>query len=64
MDLKIQDYIHSGVANIWIVDPKERKGWNCSDGNWILTERFDVANSPIYLSLNELFKKIDEDAAE
>lgn len=64
MDRKIQDYIEFGVANIWVVDPKERKGWNCSDDNWIRTERFEAANSPIYLSLSELFQKIDEDASE
>ena len=64
MDRKIQNYIEFGVSNIWVVDPRKREGWNCSDGNWIRTDRFIVPNSPIYLSLAELFQKIDEDAAE
>jgi hypothetical protein len=35
-----------------------------SDGNWVRKERFEVAGSPIYLSLAELFAKIDEDNAD
>jgi hypothetical protein len=35
-----------------------------SDGSWVRKERFEVAGSPIYLSLPELFKKIDEDNAD
>jgi Uma2 family endonuclease len=64
MDKKIQNYIDFGVANIWVVDPMTREGSNCSDGNWIRAERFEVAETSIYLSLPELFRKIDEDAAE
>jgi len=52
------------VPNIWVVDPKTRAGWDCSDRNWVRKERFEVANSPIYLSLPELFAKIDEDNAD
>ena len=64
MDKKIQNYIEFGVSNIWVVDPRKREGWNCSDGNWIRTERFAIPGLAIYLSLAELFQKIDEDAAE
>jgi len=59
---KIEDYRRFLVPNIWIVDPIKRLGWDCSDGNWIRKERFEVAGSPIYLDLCELFK--DLDAAE
>ncbi len=64
MDKKIQNYIDFGVPNIWVIDPAKRTGWNCSNGSWIPTERFAVADSPIYLSLPELFAKIDEDLAD
>jgi hypothetical protein len=47
------------VPNIWIVDPQQRIGWDCSTGNWIRTKRFEVAGSPIYLSLDELFRELD-----
>jgi Uma2 family endonuclease len=53
-----------GVPNCWVVDPATRSGWDLSDGNWVSKERFEVADSPIYLSLSELFTKIDEDNAD
>jgi Uma2 family endonuclease len=57
---KIEDYRAFQVPNIWIVDPIKRIGWDCSDGNWTRKERFEVAGSPIYLDLPELFKELDE----
>ena len=56
---KIEDYRQFGVAHIWIVDLVRRCGWDCSDGNWILKTRFDLAGSPVYLDLDELFKELD-----
>jgi Uma2 family endonuclease len=56
---KIDDYIAFHVPNIWIVDPKKRIGWDCGNGNWIRRERFEVSGSPIYLSLDELFRNLD-----
>jgi Uma2 family endonuclease len=53
-----------GVPNLWVVDPQTRSGWDLSDGNWVSKERFEVADSPIYLSLTELFQRIDEDSAD
>jgi hypothetical protein len=59
MQQRIEDYITFQVPNIWLVDPKERIGWDCSSGNWIRRERFEVAGTPIYLSLDELFHDLD-----
>ena len=63
IDEKIRDYIAFGVGNVWIVDPSTRAGWDCSTGDWVRAERFTVAGSPIYLSLPELFARIDEENA-
>jgi hypothetical protein len=41
------------------VDPIKRLGWDCSDGNWMRKERFEVTGSPIYLDLRDLFKELD-----
>jgi Uma2 family endonuclease len=60
MDEKIRNYIDFGVPNIWVVDAAARVGWDCSDGNWLRKERFEVSGSPIYLSLPELFAELDE----
>ena len=34
-----------------------------SDGNWTRKERFEVTGSPIYLSLDELFRELDASEA-
>ena len=60
MDKKIRNYLDFGVRHVWVVDPTTRTGWDCSDGNWVRKERFEVAGSRIYLSLPELFAELDE----
>jgi Uma2 family endonuclease len=60
---KIKDYIQFQVPNIWIIDPKTREGWDCSTGNWVRKERFEVAGTLIYLSLDELFSDLDAEEA-
>lgn len=61
IDRKVRDYIEFGVRSIWLVDPESRAGWDCSAGDWVRTERLSVPNSPVYLSISELFQQIDED---
>jgi Uma2 family endonuclease len=56
---KIDDYRSFHVPNIWVIDPVKRIGWDCSDGNWTRKDRFEVAASPIYLELHELFSEFD-----
>ena len=56
---KIDDYRTFGVPYIWVIDPIKRVGWDCSDGNWIQKDRFEVTASPIYMSLTELFRELD-----
>jgi len=64
IDARLSNLRSFGVPNLWVVDPATRCGWDCSDGNWVRKERFEVAGTPIYLSLTELFQKIDEDNAD
>jgi len=60
MQEKIEDYRKFGIPNIWYVDPLKRTGWNCSGGDWIQTERFEVADTSIYLDMATLFQEVDE----
>jgi len=48
---RIADYLQKGIPGIWIVDPKTRKGWDCSSGDWIESVIFRLPDSPIYLDL-------------
>jgi len=59
MQSRIEDYRRFGVPHIWVVDPAQRIGWDCSDGNWIRKTRFEVSASPIHLDLDELFRNLD-----
>jgi Uma2 family endonuclease len=56
---KIDDYRRFSIPHIWIVDPVERAGWNCSDGNWTRTSNFAINGSPIHLDLGQLFRDLD-----
>ena len=60
MDKKIRNYSEFGVPRIWVVDGATRIGWDCSDGNCLREERFELSNTLIYLSLAELFTELDE----
>jgi Uma2 family endonuclease len=51
---RIVDYRQKGIAGIWVVDPKTRKGWDCSSGNWIETVVFNLQDSPIHLDLDAI----------
>ena len=64
IDERLRNFASFGVPHLWVVDPATRVGWDCSDGNWVRRERLEVSASPIYLSLPELFAKIDEDNAD
>lgn len=56
---KIEDYIQFEVPNVWVVDPVKRQGWDCSSGNWIQKNRFELPGSPILLDLDSLFRELD-----
>ena len=51
---RIADYRQKGIPGIWVVDPKSRKGWDCSSGNWIETSTFRLSDSPVYLDLSAI----------
>ena len=54
-----RDYQAMGVETVWIVDPKTRSGRMCSGAKWVAAERLEVAGTPIYVELNELFRRLD-----
>jgi Uma2 family endonuclease len=54
-----EDYRRMGVANIWVVDPEERRGFDWSAG-WQERTRFAVSNSPVCLDLPEVFASLPQ----
>jgi Uma2 family endonuclease len=59
MNQKIADYQAFGVQNIWVIDPREKSGWDVSSGQWIAADRFAVSGTPVYLDLAELFTSLE-----
>jgi Uma2 family endonuclease len=56
---RLEDYRRMGVAHIWVADPEERRGFDWSAG-WQERARFEVANSPVYLDLPEVFATLPQ----
>jgi Uma2 family endonuclease len=56
---KIDEYRAFKIQGIWVIDPVNRIGWDCSDGNWTRKDRFELAGTPIRLDMQELFSELD-----
>jgi Uma2 family endonuclease len=56
---RFADYRQMGIAHIWVVDPKTRRGYDCSEGSWIETMSFKVENSPIAVDLAVIFAELE-----
>jgi Uma2 family endonuclease len=54
---RIADYRAMGVKAIWVIDPENRRGWDCSTGNWIETADFRLA--PVYMNLAEVLAELE-----
>ena len=55
---RARDYWTMGVETVWIIDPKTRSGRLCSGTQWVRTQRLEVAGTPIYLELDDLFARL------
>jgi Uma2 family endonuclease len=54
---RIADYRAMGVKGIWVIDPENRGGWDCSTGNWIETTDFRLP--PVYMNLAEVLADLE-----
>ena len=55
------DYAAMGTQNIWLIDPETNKVWIFVRGSWqkATEPRLAVENSPVYLDLEWLWRKLD-----
>src|SRR5271167_3270749 len=56
---RFEDYRQMGVAHIWVVDPRTRRGYDCSAASWIEALFFKVENSPISVDLSVIFAELE-----
>ena len=61
MLVRLADFWKMGIRNIWVLDPAERMALIYTENGLRVAEadRLEVADSPIYLDLNEVFSALD-----
>jgi len=59
---RLADYRRMGIANVWVVDPENRTGYNCSTADWIETTRFEIKGSPVAVDLAAIFAELESNA--
>jgi Uma2 family endonuclease len=59
--VRLEDYLKMGTAHIWLLDPEERIAFVYTDAGLkqVHTSRLEVAGTPIYMDLNEVFAGLD-----
>ncbi|MBT9331094.1 Uma2 family endonuclease [Paracidobacterium acidisoli] len=60
---KCRDYRLMGVENIWLIDPSTRSGQAAIPQGWQDTLEFGIPETPIRLSLEDLFARLDRSLA-
>jgi Uma2 family endonuclease len=62
MQERIDDYARMGVEHVWLIDPMIRHAWVATaDGSHTrVAEAFEVAGTPIRISLAEVFAELDD----
>jgi Uma2 family endonuclease len=56
---RAQDYRAMGVETVWIIDPKTRTGRMCSGSKWVEAKRLEVAGTPMFVELDDIFNQIN-----
>jgi Uma2 family endonuclease len=53
---RVNDYIAFGVPYVWIVDPRTRKGYNCTPEGMTETAVFRTENPELIVPLDAVFE--------
>jgi len=56
---RLTDYRQMGIQNVWVIDPANRVGYDCSTAAWLPSEEFRIADSPIFLRLADLWSELE-----
>ena len=55
---RLSDYRNMGIQNVWVIDPINAVGYDCSTTAWLPVEEFRVADPPIFLRLSDLWNEL------
>jgi Uma2 family endonuclease len=56
---RLGDYRRMGIQNVWVIDPANRIGYDCSTAAWLPVEEFRVAGTPVHFPLANLWSELD-----
>ena len=56
---RLADYRQMGIRHVWVIDPANRTGYDCSTSAWLPAEEFRIPESPIFLRLSDLWKELE-----
>jgi Uma2 family endonuclease len=55
---RLADYRQMGIKNVWVIDPANRVGYDCSTTAWLPVEEFRVAGGSICLRLDDVWSEL------
>ncbi len=55
---RLADYRQMGIESVWVIDPANGIGYDCSSAAWLPVEEFRVSGSPIFLRLKDLWDEL------
>lgn len=56
---RLSDYRHMGIRCVWVVDPANRIGYDCSTNAWLPVDEFRVQNNGISLQLQQMWHHLE-----
>lgn len=61
MQVKIEEYLKFGVANVWLIDPRKRRAWSYTrEGRREAPSVLSTDDPKIEMPIRELFSKLDD----
>ncbi len=55
---RLADYRQMRIRHVWVIDPANKMGYDCSTTAWLPVEEFRVPESPIFLRLIDLWNEL------
>lgn len=60
--IKIDDYLHFGVAHVWLIDPRKKRAWSFTrEGRGDAVPMLTTREPRIELPIGELFEQLDQE---
>ena len=56
---RLTDYRRVGIQHVWVIDPTNRVGYDCSTTAWLPIEEFRVGATPIFLRLSDVWNELE-----